>query len=87
MWSMIKEWIPALKSRKVRVSVTTFIVAAAAKLGFDLPAELVYSIVVLGVAIVGGIAIEDAGVKSGKRTVLTAGIEEAQVKGNGSKTG
>lgn len=85
MWSMIKKWIPALKSRKVRISIATFVVATAAKWGLDLDTELVYAVVVLGVALITGIAIEDHGVKSAKRTLLTSTLAQALVKGNGQE--
>jgi len=61
---VILDWLPALKSRKVRVGIATVIVAAAADLGGDLDPEIVLSIVGVGVSIILGIAIEDNGAKS-----------------------
>jgi len=61
---VILDWLPALKSRKVRVGIATVIVAAAADLGGNLDPQIVLSIVGVGVSIILGIAIEDNGIKS-----------------------
>ncbi len=57
-------WLWPLRSRKVQVAVTTLIVAWGGHAGWALDAELVATIVAVGVSIILGIAIEDAGEKS-----------------------
>lgn len=87
MWKLIKEWIPALRSRKTRVALVTFIVALGGKFGLDLEPELIYSIVALGVAIIGGIAIEDHGQKSAASFKMDVGTLNGQPTAKMSKTG
>ena len=50
-----------LRSRKVRVALTTVVAAFAAEYGFDLSEEMTLTLVSMGVALVLGIAHEDAG--------------------------
>jgi len=56
-------WKP-LKSRKVRVALTTVIAAFAANWGFKVDEELVLTILGVGVSLILGIAHEDAGRRS-----------------------
>lgn len=67
--AFLKRLILPLRSRKVRVAIAVGIVAYAAKLGLDISETLVVGILGLGAALIGGIALEDAGEKSanGKR--------------------
>ncbi len=50
-----------LRSRKVRVGLATVLAAFAVEIGLDVSDELMLSIVGIGVAIILGIAREDAG--------------------------
>ncbi len=54
-----------LSSRKVRVAVTTVLVAFAAQFGWQVSAELIFTILGVGVSLILGIAHEDAGRWSG----------------------
>ncbi len=55
-----KWWWP-LGSRKVQVAVATVVVAFAAQAGFELREEMVQTVLAVGVALILGIAHEDAG--------------------------
>jgi len=83
MWALIKRWIPALRSRKTRVAVTTTIVTLVARFGFDVDPEIIYSIVALGTAIILGIAHEDNG-KHRKTTIQAVPIKLPGIGKNGS---
>ncbi len=50
-----------LRSRKVRVALTTALGALAADYGLDVPSELLLAIVGIGASLILGIAHEDAG--------------------------
>jgi hypothetical protein len=53
-----------LRSRKVRVALATVLAAYAAEYGLGLSAEMALTIPGVGVALILGIAHEDAGAKS-----------------------
>ena len=57
-------WLWPLRSRKVQVALVTLVVAWAGHAGWELDANLVATVVAVGVSIILGIAIEDAGEKS-----------------------
>ncbi len=63
---MLKRLINPLKSRKVRVAMTTVAVAVLAEYGFDVDENIVFAIIGVGTAIILGIAHEDHGAKSAK---------------------
>lgn len=52
-----------LRSRKVQVAVATVVAAYAAQAGFEVSQETVMSVLAVGVALILGIAHEDAGLK------------------------
>lgn len=56
-----KQWWWPLGSRKVQVAVATVVVAFAAQAGFELREEVVQTVLGVGVALILGIAHEDAG--------------------------
>lgn len=58
-----RRWIWPLKSRKVQVALATVVVAFAAQAGFAVPEETVTTVLAVGVALILGIAHEDAGQK------------------------
>ena len=60
MWIRV---VRPLQSRKVRVALTTVIVAYAAEYGLNVSTELLMAIIAMGATIVLGIAHEDNGVK------------------------
>ena len=53
-------------SRKVRVALATVLAAYAAEHGLDVGTEQLFTIVSVGVALIVGIAVEDAGEKSAR---------------------
>ena len=55
--------IKPVQSRKVRVALTTVLAAYAAEYGLDLSEEIILTLVSVGVALILGIAHEDAGGK------------------------
>ncbi|MFQ5461441.1 MAG: hypothetical protein ACE5E5_02310 [Phycisphaerae bacterium] len=57
--------IRPLASRKVRVALATVLSAIVVEFGFNVGEELMLTIVSMGVALILGIAHEDAGLKSG----------------------
>ena len=59
--SIFGRLIRPLSSRKVRISLATVIAAFAAEFGFAVSEELVLTILGVGVALILGIAHEDAG--------------------------
>ena len=56
-----KKWLWPLRSRKVQVAVSTVLVAYAAQVGFVLSEDTVVTVLGVGVALILGIAHEDAG--------------------------
>ena len=60
-----KRFLEPLRSRKVRVAITTAVIAYCAELGLEVPETVVYGILGLGGMIIAGTAIEDAGLKAG----------------------
>ncbi len=54
-------WFWPLRSRKVQVALATLIAAYAAQAGFQFSEETVVSVIGVGVALILGIAVEDAG--------------------------
>lgn len=63
--AMIRRLVRPLESRKVRVAVATVLAAYAAEYGLAWSEELVLTVVSVGIALILGIAHEDAG-KAGK---------------------
>lgn len=61
---MFKRLLKPLKSRKVRVALATVVVAYAAEFGLDVSEGMVMTIIGVGVALILGVAVEDAGVKA-----------------------
>lgn len=62
-----RRWLWPLRSRKVQIAVTTIVVAYAAQAGLALSQETVLAVLGVGVALILGIAHEDAG-KAGRTT-------------------
>ena len=56
-----RRWLWPLVSRKVQVAVATVVTAYAVQIGFDVSAETVATVLAVGVALILGIAHEDAG--------------------------
>lgn len=56
-----RRWVWPLNSRKVQVALATVLAAYTAELGLDVSTEALTTIVALGVALILGIAHEDAG--------------------------
>lgn len=56
-----RRWLWPLNSRKVQVALATVIAAYTAELGLNVSSEALTTIVALGVALILGIAHEDAG--------------------------
>lgn len=61
---VMQRLLQPLASRKVRVAVATVLVAFAAQYGLQVSEEIVLTVVSVGVALILGIAHEDAGSKS-----------------------
>lgn len=59
-----RRWLWPLASRKVQVALATVAAAWAAQAGLDWNEERITSILAVGVALILGIAHEDAGAKS-----------------------
>ena len=66
----LKRIVKPLQSRKVRVALTTVIVAYAAEYGLDVSEEITMTILGVGVAVILGIAHEDSGAKSAQLVEL-----------------
>lgn len=62
-----KSWLWPLRSRKVQVAVATVVAAYAAQAGLNLSEETVLAVLGVGVALILGIAHEDAG-RAGRST-------------------
>jgi hypothetical protein len=56
-----RRWLWPLRSRKVQVALATVLVAYAAEVGLEISAEAVVTVLGVGVALILGIAHEDAG--------------------------
>ncbi len=56
-----RKWLWPLRSRKVQVAVATVLVAYAAQAGLMVSEETVVAVLSVGVALILGIAHEDAG--------------------------
>lgn len=65
MLIFLKRAARPLESRKVRVAMATVLAAWAAEFGLGWSEELVLTVVSVGVALILGIAHEDAGAKAG----------------------
>jgi hypothetical protein len=59
-----KRWLGPLASRKVRVALATIAAAFAAQYGLHVSEDLILTILTTGVALILGIAHEDAAAKS-----------------------
>ncbi len=59
-----RRWLWPMRSRKVQVALATVLVAYAGQVGLDLSEETVTTVLAMGVALILGIAHEDAGAKS-----------------------
>lgn len=57
-------WLWPLQSRKVQVALATLVVSFAAQAGWILNEDSVTNVLAIGVALILGIAHEDAGAKS-----------------------
>lgn len=66
MKTFVQRIAKPLQSRKVRVALTTVVVAFLAEWGFDVSENVVFAIIGVGTAIILGIAHEDHGAKSMK---------------------
>lgn len=62
-----RRWLWPLRSRKVQIAVATIFVTYAAQAGLILSEETVVTVLGVGVALILGIAHEDAG-RAGKST-------------------
>jgi hypothetical protein len=56
-----RRWLWPLRSRKVQVAVVTVVAAYAAEVGLNVSAETLLTVLGVGVALILGIAHEDAG--------------------------
>ena len=56
-----RRWLWPLRSRKVQVAVATIVVAYVAQAGVALDEETITTVLAVGVALILGIAHEDAG--------------------------
>jgi len=56
-----RKWLWPLRSRKAQVALATIVAAYAGHVGLDLSEEVVATILGVGVALILGIAHEDAG--------------------------
>ena len=60
-WTGWRRWLWPLRSRKVQVAVATVVVAYLAQVGLEVSEETVATVLAVGVALILGIAHEDAG--------------------------
>lgn len=65
--SLKERLVNPLRSRKVRVALATVIAAYAVDMGLNVSAEVVLTIIAMGVSLILGIAHEDAGEKSARQ--------------------
>lgn len=59
--SGVRYWLWPLRSRKVQVALATIIISFAAQAGWSLHEESVLTVLGVGIALILGIAHEDAG--------------------------
>ena len=62
--SFVQRMLSPLKSRKVRVALATVLAAYGAQYGLEVGAEMIHTVLGVGVALILGIAHEDAGSRS-----------------------
>lgn len=62
--AVLKRIVQPLASRKVRVALATVVAAFAVEWGLDVSDQTIYTVLGVGVAVILGIAVEDAGLKS-----------------------
>ncbi len=62
--SFLQSMLSPLKSRKVRVALATVLAAYAAQYGLEVGEEMIHTVLGVGVALILGIAHEDAGSRS-----------------------
>jgi hypothetical protein len=62
-----RRWVWPLRSRKVQVALATVLAAYAAEAGLAVDEPTVLAVLGVGVALILGIAHEDAGAKAGAR--------------------
>jgi hypothetical protein len=78
----VKRMMRPLASRKVRVALATVLAAYAAEYGLGVNEEMVFTVLGVGVALILGIAHEDAG-KSGSAELKVLSAEGEQMTSNG----
>ena len=62
--SFLQSMLSPLRSRKVRVALATVLAAYGAQYGLEVGAEMIHTVLGVGVALILGIAHEDAGSRS-----------------------
>ncbi|MCH8853796.1 MAG: hypothetical protein IID41_14255 [Planctomycetes bacterium] len=62
--SFLQSMLSPLRSRKVRVALATVLAAYAAQYGLGVGEEIIHTVLGVGVALILGIAHEDAGSRS-----------------------
>ena len=62
--SLLQSVLSPLRSRKVRVALATVLAAYAAQAGLDVSEEMIHTVLGVGIALILGIAHEDAGSRS-----------------------
>lgn len=62
--SFLQSMLSPLRSRKVRVALATVLAAYAAQYGLGVGEEIIHTVLGVGVALILGIAHEDAGARS-----------------------
>ncbi len=65
--SFLQSMLSPLRSRKVRVALATVLAAYAAQYGLEVGEEMIHTVLGVGVALILGIAHEDAGAGSAAR--------------------
>ncbi len=73
LFQHVRRMMQPLRSRKVRVAIATLVGAFAAEYGLHVREELVLTILSVGVALILGIAHEDAGRRRGGGSSVPAG--------------
>jgi hypothetical protein len=76
MYRILLRVVRPLQSRKVRVALATVVAAYLAEYGLNVSEEIVLTIVGMGVSLILGIALEDAGSKSTAAPGVRAGSGE-----------
>lgn len=64
--SVLQSVLSPLRSRKVRVALATVLAAYAAEYGLDVGEQMIHTVLGVGVALILGIAHEDAGSRSSR---------------------